>query len=211
MLAGVMVHEDGQVALERGLVGQQFFKWALAHYYRFGAHVPGRTDLWAEFQAAEREPMAGVGAVGDPDQARAHFRELEDAGVDQVILLQQGGDYAHEHICESLELLGTAVLPEFLEREPARRKAKEARLGGAVDAALGTSSRRPTSTHPSSSPTRACGAPRRHRRPDRPQARPRQRGPVAAPRRPDHGRGVMSEACRAVAARPAAQQQEGKR
>jgi len=136
MLAGVMCHENADTAIARGLDGQQFFKWALAHYYRFGAHVPGRTNLWQEFQNAEREPMAGTGGVGDPSGVRDHFRELEEAGVDQLILLQQGGNYRHEHICESLELLGKAVLPEFVDRHEAREARKQAELAPYVEEAL---------------------------------------------------------------------------
>jgi alkanesulfonate monooxygenase SsuD/methylene tetrahydromethanopterin reductase-like flavin-dependent oxidoreductase (luciferase family) len=136
MLAGVMCHEDAETARERGVEGQQFFKWALAHYYRFGAHVPGRTSLWEEFQRAEPEPMAGLGGVNDPAGARAHFAELEEAGVDQLILLQQGGRYEHEHICESLDLLGRKVLPEFAERDAVRRARKEAELAPYIEKAL---------------------------------------------------------------------------
>jgi alkanesulfonate monooxygenase SsuD/methylene tetrahydromethanopterin reductase-like flavin-dependent oxidoreductase (luciferase family) len=136
MLAGVMCHEDSATALARGLEGQQFFKWALAHYYRFGLHVPGRTNLWDEFHRGTLEPMAGVAGVGDPDQVRSHFRDLEDAGVDQLILLQQGGNYEHDHVCESLELLGKAVLPEFAERHCQRRQAKEEELAPYVEAAM---------------------------------------------------------------------------
>ncbi|MBO4205922.1 LLM class flavin-dependent oxidoreductase [Micromonospora echinofusca] len=136
MLAGVMVHPDAEVARARGLEGQQFFKWALAHYYRHGAHVPGRTDLWAEFKRSEPEPMAGLGGVNDPAGARAHFAELEEAGVDQLILLQQGGRYEHEHICESLDLLGTDVLPEFAERHAVRQARKEAELAPYIEKAM---------------------------------------------------------------------------
>jgi alkanesulfonate monooxygenase SsuD/methylene tetrahydromethanopterin reductase-like flavin-dependent oxidoreductase (luciferase family) len=136
MLAGVMCHEDPQVAVARGVEGQRFFKWALAHYYRFGSHVPGRTNLWEEFQASEPEPMAGLGGVGSPEQVARHFRELEEAGVDQLILLQQGGKYGHDEICESLELLGSAVLPEFRARDPERQARKAAELAPAVARAL---------------------------------------------------------------------------
>jgi acyl-CoA synthetase (AMP-forming)/AMP-acid ligase II/alkanesulfonate monooxygenase SsuD/methylene tetrahydromethanopterin reductase-like flavin-dependent oxidoreductase (luciferase family) len=136
MLAGVMCHRDSATAVARGLEAQQFFKYALAHYYRFGAHVPGRTNLWEEFQRAEREPMAGVEAVGDPDEVRLHFRELEDAGVDQVILLQQGGKAEHEHICESLELLGAEVFPEFRARHAERIARKTEMLTRATERAL---------------------------------------------------------------------------
>ncbi|TCO61899.1 alkanesulfonate monooxygenase SsuD/methylene tetrahydromethanopterin reductase-like flavin-dependent oxidoreductase (luciferase family) [Actinocrispum wychmicini] len=136
MLAGVMVHRDEDVARQRGLAGQQFFKWALAYYFRFGTHTPGRSDLWREFSQAEPEPMAGIAAVGTPDQARAHIAELEAAGVDQVIFLQQAGDYEHDHVCESLELLGTEVLPEFSERNETRKKRKEEELAPYVEQAL---------------------------------------------------------------------------
>src|SRR5689334_21288578 len=46
-----MCHEDERVALDRGLEGANFFGYSLAHYYLFGKHRPGRTDVWAEYQA----------------------------------------------------------------------------------------------------------------------------------------------------------------
>jgi hypothetical protein len=136
MLAGVMVHPDGDVARRRGLAGQQFFKWALAYYFRFGTHTPGRSDLWQEFLRADPEPMAGIAAVGTPAQARAHLAELEAAGVDQVMLLPQAGDYEHEHVCESLSLLGTEVLGEFLERAPERQRRKREELAPYIEKAM---------------------------------------------------------------------------
>jgi alkanesulfonate monooxygenase SsuD/methylene tetrahydromethanopterin reductase-like flavin-dependent oxidoreductase (luciferase family) len=136
MLAGAMVHEDDVTARERGLEGQQFFKWALAWYYRFGTHVPGRTRLWEEFKKAAPEPMAGVGAVGSPDRARAYLEELEAAGVDQVILLQQAGGYRHEHVCESLELLGRDVIPGFRERHERRQRKKAQELEPYIERAM---------------------------------------------------------------------------
>lgn len=137
MLSGVMVHQDTGTAVARGLEGQEFFKWALAWYYRFGTHVPGRTNLWEEFQRAAREPMAGVQALGDPELVTRHFQELEEAGVDQVILLQQGGRYPHEHVCESLELLGSSVTEPFRARHEIRRKEKARELEPYIEAALG--------------------------------------------------------------------------
>ncbi|WP_313885757.1 LLM class flavin-dependent oxidoreductase [Fodinicola feengrottensis] len=149
MLSGVMINEDEQVALDRGLLGQQFFKWALAHYYRHGEHVPGRTNLWEEFQKIEPEPMAGVGAVGTPEQAIEHFKGLEEAGVDQVILLQQAAGYQHEHICDSLRLLGKKVLGEFNERHVERQAQKERDLAPHIEAAL---ARRPAIDEPDLTP-----------------------------------------------------------
>lgn len=136
MLAGVMVHPDGEVALARGVEGQRFFKWALAWYYRFGTHLPGRTDLWAEFLRSPQEPMAGIAAIGTPADARRHFEELEEAGVDQVMLLQQAGMYPHEHICETLQHLGRDVIPPFLERHEEARERKRKRLEPAIADAM---------------------------------------------------------------------------
>ena len=45
-----MCHEDETTAVERGLDGGHFFGFSLLHYYAFGDHHPGRTDIWAEFQ-----------------------------------------------------------------------------------------------------------------------------------------------------------------
>jgi alkanesulfonate monooxygenase SsuD/methylene tetrahydromethanopterin reductase-like flavin-dependent oxidoreductase (luciferase family) len=136
MLTGIYCHRDAEVAMRRGLASQQFFKWALAHYYRHGAHVPGRTELWKAFQEVDPEPMAGIGGVGTPDQVRRHYREMEEAGVDQLILLQQAGDYTHEEVCSSLELLGSEILPEFRERDERRQAEKAEALAPYVAEAM---------------------------------------------------------------------------
>jgi alkanesulfonate monooxygenase SsuD/methylene tetrahydromethanopterin reductase-like flavin-dependent oxidoreductase (luciferase family) len=136
MLAGVYVEEDGDAARRAGIQGQQFFKWALAWYYRFGVHFPGKTQLWKGFEAASVDPMAGISAVGTPDEARKHFEGLERAGVDQVIMLQQCGRYRHEDICASLRLLGRDVLPAFRERHVARSRAKREELAPYIAAAM---------------------------------------------------------------------------
>ena len=136
MLAGVMVHPDGDVARARGVEGQRFFKWGLSWYYRFGTHLPGRTRLWDEFLRAPQEPMAGISAIGTPADARQHFEELEAAGVDQVMLLQQAGHYPHEHVCETLEHLGRDVIPAFRDRHQAAREKRLKQLEPAIERAL---------------------------------------------------------------------------
>ena len=75
--------------------------------------------------------------IGNPDDVRRHLRDLEAAGVDQVIFLQQGGKNRHEDICASLELFAAEVMPEFAARDADHRAAKDARLAPAVEAALG--------------------------------------------------------------------------
>jgi len=137
MLTGFMCDHDNEMAIKRGMEGAQFFAHALGHYWRDGTHVPGRTNMWSDFKSkpasvvekTERErKKAGMRGIGDPKHLIENFRALEDAGVDQLILLQQSGNYHHEHICKSLEVFGTEVLPQFKEREAIRKKVKHEEL-----------------------------------------------------------------------------------
>ncbi len=137
MLTGFMCHEDHETAVDRGQEGAQFFAYGLGHYWRDGVHVPGRTDLWQEFkkkpdtalQQIERtRKKAGMRGIGNPAHLIENFKTLEEAGVDQLIFLQQSGNYKHEHICASLELFGREVLPQFKEREAKRIRLKEEQL-----------------------------------------------------------------------------------
>ena len=156
----MMVHPDEREAIRRGLEGGNFFGYSLAFFAAFGDHVPGHTDLWADFQEKRREkgydPEAAIsnqqgeleakvkdgdtaalrGAVGTPDQLRGYLRRFEDAGVDQLIFVMQAGKNRHEHIMESIELFGREILPEFKERDEKQRREKEQRLAPLVDAAL---------------------------------------------------------------------------
>jgi len=144
MLTGFMCHEDHDTAVERGQEGAQFFAYGLGHYWRDGIHHPGQTDMWEAFnqrpvsvdEKLERErKKAGMSGIGNPKHLIEKFRALEDAGVDQLILLHQCGAYKHEHICESLQLFAAEVLPEFKEREAIREKEKAAELAPYIAAA----------------------------------------------------------------------------
>ena len=155
----MMCHPDEATAIERGIDGAHFFGYSLAHYYVFGDHRPGHTDIWQEF--LERRDEAGFardivtpdqaplgvkimqeglgslrGAIGTPEQISDLVRRYEAAGVDQVIFVSQCGKNRHEHICESLELLGAEVLPQFAPGADAIETAKGERLAPAVAAAL---------------------------------------------------------------------------
>ncbi len=129
MVTGFMCHENEDEAVKRGLEGFQFFGYALAHYYLFGGHVPGSTNVFESFQknGLLMPSPANRGGIGTPDQVRDHLKAFEDTGVDQVVFIQQGGNNKHEDICASLDLFAARVMPEFKEREAAqaRRKAEE--------------------------------------------------------------------------------------
>jgi alkanesulfonate monooxygenase SsuD/methylene tetrahydromethanopterin reductase-like flavin-dependent oxidoreductase (luciferase family) len=166
-----MCHENEEVALQRGLEGANFFGYSLAHYYVFGRHRPGVTDVWEEYEqrraehgfdpvavelAARNQDVLGAkvvgdgfgglrGSIGTPDQLRQYLRRYEECGVDQVIFCYQSGKNRHEHIMEALELFGREVLPEFAERDPAQQAAKAERLAPVVDAVM---ARKPADDHP---------------------------------------------------------------
>ena len=155
----LMCHEDEETAIERGIDGAHFFGYSLAHYYVFGTHRPGSTNLWEEFQRNRRDvgfarevvrpdqaPL-GVsllqeglgslrGAVGTPEQVAALCERYEAAGVDQVIFVSQAGRNRHEDICESLELFGTKVLPRFEDGAERAEAQKSERLARACEEAL---------------------------------------------------------------------------
>ncbi|TDD73506.1 LLM class flavin-dependent oxidoreductase [Actinomadura darangshiensis] len=150
----MMLHEDEATAIDRGIDGAHFFAFALAHYYGPTPHDPGRTNVWEEFlsrraaRGFSREQIianAGTlnvnvgslrGAVGTPAQVIDLVRRYEAVGVDQISFVLQSGPNKHEHICESLELFGEAVLPHFTEGREERDAAKAERLAPAIEAAL---------------------------------------------------------------------------
>ncbi|MGA8679711.1 MAG: hypothetical protein WB592_04475, partial [Acidimicrobiales bacterium] len=76
------------------------------------------------------------GATGTPAQLREFLRRYEAAGVDQLIFVMQAGKNRHEHIMESIELFGTQVLPEFVERDEAAAADKAAKWAPLIEAAL---------------------------------------------------------------------------
>jgi hypothetical protein len=138
MVTGFSCHPDAEEARRRGEDGFRFFGYGLGHHYIFGVHKPGRTDIWRRFEEARPHlPPAGAQrGIGTPAQLREHLAGFEEAGVDQVIFIQQGGRNRHEHICESLELFAREVLPGFQERREAREARKRERLAAAVERAL---------------------------------------------------------------------------
>ncbi|MBM3671591.1 MAG: LLM class flavin-dependent oxidoreductase [Actinobacteria bacterium] len=173
-VTGFMCHEDAAEAVKRGAEGSNFLGYSLGHYYVFGRHKPGATDLWREYKerrvehgfdpeaavaaAAVAEHVAGLGAkvtaegttglqgaMGTPAQVRDYLRRYEEYGVDQLILSSSAGKNRHEHVCESLELFAREVLPEFKDREEQREREKAERLAPIIEAAM---ARKPASDHP---------------------------------------------------------------
>ena len=61
---------------------------------------------------------------------------LYQQALDQVMFVQQSGANRHEHICQSLEIFASQVMPEFKERDRARQAQKERELAPFIEAAL---------------------------------------------------------------------------
>ena len=145
MVSSFSIHRDRAEAIRRGHEGFEFFGYALNALVAHDT-VPGRTNLWGEYlerrgnRTEEFVAQNVVGArssgIGTPQDMRAHLESFQEAGVDQVIFLQQAGRNRHAHICESLELFASDVMPAFNADAEAREARKRAELTPYVEAAL---------------------------------------------------------------------------
>jgi alkanesulfonate monooxygenase SsuD/methylene tetrahydromethanopterin reductase-like flavin-dependent oxidoreductase (luciferase family) len=151
MVSAFSLNADREEAARRGLEGFEFFRFAISALVTHDT-VPGRSRLFETFREqraggpmldaspARAESLAsafqGSGGIGTPADFRAHARTFETAGVDQIILLQQAGRNRHEHICESMELLGREVLPVFAAEAPERERRKAEELAPYIEKAL---------------------------------------------------------------------------
>ena len=150
MVSAFSLHADPHEAARRGQEGFEFFRFAISGLV-VNDTVPGRSRLWEEFQKernsggieaiySSTENLASAfqrsPGIGTPADFRAHVRSFADAGVDQIILLQQAGRNRHEHICASLELLAAEVLPECKKEAGLRERRKAEELAPYIARAL---------------------------------------------------------------------------
>jgi hypothetical protein len=166
MVSAFSVHPDHDEALRRGEDGFRFFEYAIGALVTDDVR-PGRSELWDKYQARkaakaagadlkeigyggrEADPNQGMAhspGIGTPDEFRAHMRGFDEAGIDQVIFLQQGGRNRHDHICESLEIFGNEIMAEFAEDRERREAEKAERLAPYIEAALARRETRPPLT-----------------------------------------------------------------
>ena len=104
--------------------------------------------MWEEFlakrgdasdrliQAALRRGEYDGAGIGTPQDMHQHLTKLQDAGVDQVVFLQQAGRNSNKNICESLRLFADRVMPSFQRDAQQREAAKAAELSPFIEAAL---------------------------------------------------------------------------
>src|SRR4030095_11073593 len=134
VVSAFSIHPDRAEAIRRGQDGFEFFFYAVNALVAQDAR-PGRSRLWEAFQQLRANRTAeliarahdsgyqGAG-IGTPDDLRAHLRSSQEAGVDQVIFLQQAGHNRHPEILEALELFARDVAPEF-QRQATDQEARK--------------------------------------------------------------------------------------
>lgn len=147
MVSAFSMHEDRAEAIRRGQDNFEFFRYS---QQRLVAEdfVPGYSDMWADFKekrgdasdkliqaALAKSEFDGAG-IGTPDDMLKHLQSFKDAGVDQVIFLQQAGKNTNQNICESLELFAETVMPELKKDIEEREAAKAKELAPYIEAAL---------------------------------------------------------------------------
>ena len=137
VVAGFSLHNDPEEGHRRGADGFAFFRYAINALVANDAK-PGRSTLWQEYEALRDRDLPTIGSpgIGTPADFCRFIHEFEDAGVDQIIFLQQSGRNRHQHICESLELFGSEVLPEFISGRDEREAKKAEELTPYIEKAL---------------------------------------------------------------------------
>ena len=145
LVSSFSIHHERAEAIRRGHEGFEFFSYAMNALVARDT-VPGRTDLWGEYlkQRGNRteEIIANTAlgpqssGIGTPADMRTHLAGFQEAGVDQVIFLQQAGRNRHADICESLQLFAAEVMPGFKADVEAREAKKRADLAPWIAAAL---------------------------------------------------------------------------
>jgi alkanesulfonate monooxygenase SsuD/methylene tetrahydromethanopterin reductase-like flavin-dependent oxidoreductase (luciferase family) len=147
MVSAFSIHDDRAEAIRRGQEGFEFFGYALNALVAQDT-LPGRTQLWPEFQrkrgdksdrliAASAENISGQApGIGTPEDMRRHLIGFQEAGIDQIIFLQQAGRNRHDHICEALELFARKVMPDFAGEAASREAAKAGELAPFIERAL---------------------------------------------------------------------------
>ena len=135
VVAGFMCAQTDEEAWAKA-DGWTFFQFALQLYGKEGPFEPGTVNFWERYQAWKQTPegqrRSGSELIGSPDTIRTRLKELADANVDQVILLNQAGKNTHEDICSSLELFAKEVMPEFHAMQPEHEAWKAAVLAGEI-------------------------------------------------------------------------------
>jgi len=141
MVSYFMCAETDEEARRRA-DGVTFFQFSLAYYSNSRNReraAPGTVSLWEEYlkwkianpELADKALTGGL--IGSPETIRKKLRRFETSHVDQIILLNQAGKNSHPHICESLEMFASEVMPEFTAKEPEHQEWKRKVLSREIE------------------------------------------------------------------------------
>lgn len=116
-------------ALENGRPAAEFFQESLSILFipwSKSKNVPSTYQYYANMAAIVEQQLAnrdvdrfkegwesGALLIGTPERCRKVVQRYADAGVDQLILLVQGGRISHESCMQSIRLFGEEVIPHF--------------------------------------------------------------------------------------------------
>ena len=154
MVSAFSMHEDRAEAIRRGQDNFEFFRYSQQKLVAED-FVPGFCDMWGEFlekrgDASDRLIQAALArgeydgaGIGTPQDMQRHLANMQEAGVDQVVFLQQAGRNSHANICESLELFADTVMPQFTRDVAEREARKQEELAPYIEAAMARKQRMP--------------------------------------------------------------------
>jgi alkanesulfonate monooxygenase SsuD/methylene tetrahydromethanopterin reductase-like flavin-dependent oxidoreductase (luciferase family) len=83
------------------------------------AHVRGDTKAFYDAIVADHQLVAddllegGFVMAGTPEDCKPILDAFQEVGVDQVIIHMQMGNVPHERIMDSIQIMGTELLPEY--------------------------------------------------------------------------------------------------
>ena len=147
MVTAFSIHEDRAEAIRRGQDNFEFFRYAQQKLVAED-FVPGHSDMWGDFikargdasdrliQAAQARGEYDGRGIGTPDDMVRHLEGFRDAGIDQIIIMQQAGKNSHRNITEGMQLFAEKVMPVFAAEAEAREAAKAEELAPYIEAAL---------------------------------------------------------------------------
>ena len=147
VVTGFSLHTERAEAIRRGFDGFHFFAYALRQLVVHHT-IPGHSDIWDRYEAQRGSALDDAVAaaldagddyadtIGTPADAVRWLKQAEEAGIDHVIFLQQGGKNLHSDICASLRLFGSDVLGEFADGRAEREAAKAEELAPYIEKAL---------------------------------------------------------------------------
>ncbi len=149
MVSSFSCHADRDIAIERGLKGFEFFGYALGSLYGFGAHKPGRTNLWKEFEtvfAQRRQSMSpeigqalsgGRGGIGTPEDLRNPPAQIRNGGRRSGDVHSAGGhEQARAHLRGARAVRDARSCRSSKRATAERERRKQEELAPFIEAAM---------------------------------------------------------------------------